>query len=750
MVAPTHHPPNSTTTTTTPQSPTSPIVSPSTLTIPPPFITRQDVKDTINRTNALVKAAGKYRATLALLATVTGDFADAIADLARCRSVVAVSRGETGEALKHCGELHALMSKQLRELAERVQRDIEEPVHKSIDEHNAHVAWNEKNILQMKNNIQDKIKKAESETRKKKSRDPDQLQQALKNLNAYTTELHDLKYVHQRAILNEETRNVKTIQSHYSNLLRRQGEVHSGWGIGSFKIAEELVKGVAVAADIKNGSLPRPQDGPKTEKYGASRQSMDDARGRDKELAPNAVAVGRLLVSGKSASASAGSPTPRMTDHLQHPLPKSQALAVPHSASPTSHLQQTALQAANIMSTSAPPPRTALNRRGSLDSNSGAFSEPRPVDMSPTGSFILERKTSSTKLDDATPSTAATPQLAAVAGNSSLASTLTTATSSKPTPQQQPSATTKLTTSTTTPSQPYTQPATHKVTTQTATPPPSPALHSSSPIPPSALQKAATSDDKTKEKKRVRFPHQQPIATVATESDEDDEDLTSLEVPSGSENGMNTPGNLTSTLSSLYPHIFGSERPLLSSVPVQRVAVQNTSNNNSSTALAGGGRDSPVLMVSGGGGSGGGSVGFVAVKMPEVYVSQEADVESQMGSIVGVTESLVGLPEEVDMVYAIHDFAARSAKEMSLAKGDVITVRKRQGTWIYGTKVPRTKTSLSLPNNASNNNDKASSSFADRFRRGPPQGGAAGKGAAEDAPQVGWIPMAFVAKFSPN
>ncbi|KAJ3037046.1 hypothetical protein HDV00_002114 [Rhizophlyctis rosea] len=662
--------------------------------------------------------------------------------------------------MKHVGELHALMSRQLRELAERVQRDVEEPVHKSIDEHNAHVAWNEKNILQMKNGIQDKIKKAESETRKKKSRDPDQLQQALKNLNAYTAELHDLKFVHQRAILNEETRNVRKIQSHWSALLRRQSEMHSGWGLSGYKIAEELVK--PIGAESQNGSLPRSQDDVKgAEKYGASRQSMDQERAKalQRERTSNA-AVGPLPLRPSSAG-----PPPR-TDSKQQQQQQPQnykTVAGPHNPqnNGTTQSQPSSKLGPEFISSSAPASHTHLSRRGSLDSNTGSFTNAIQLDTPLLGSLSLERTSSSSTLDDV--KLARSPHIPVTAtNNSSLASTLSVTPAATVKQPQPPSVTTTAATippvaattavpSTTTAT---TTPAIPPHVTQTATPPPSPPT-----LPQSALTKpATTNDDKTKdkEKKRVRFPHQQPIATVATESDSEDEDLTSLEVPTHPTTA--TPGNLQSTLSTLYPHIFGSERPALSSVPVQRVAVSGKDSSGSVGSASGLNlMNSNPTKGSVTPPSASGSVRMVAVKMPEVYVSQEADVESQMGSVVGVSESLVGLPKEVDMVYAIHDFTARSAKEMSLAKGDVITVRKRQGTWIYGTKVPRSKTpgggagAGQQAANAANNK-----SFTDRFRRGPPQagGGGAGEsqsgGAAGETPAVGWIPMAFVAKFSPN
>ncbi len=93
-------------------------------------------------------------------------------------------------------------------------------------------------------------------------------------------------------------------------------------------------------------------------------------------------------------------------------------------------------------------------------------------------------------------------------------------------------------------------------------------------------------------------------------------------------------------------------------------------------------------------------------KHPQVFLYPEADIESQVASMVG---SVITNAPSRDLVIALYDFQARSAKELSITRGDILAVRKRQGTWIYGSIV----------------------------NRGPE---------AENA--FGWTPVSFVAKYS--
>lgn len=104
-------------------------------------------------------------------------------------------------------------------------------------------------------------------------------------------------------------------------------------------------------------------------------------------------------------------------------------------------------------------------------------------------------------------------------------------------------------------------------------------------------------------------------------------------------------------------------------------------------------------------------------RMPEVYCP-DVDAESHAASVVDSEASMI----DEDRVIALFEFSARSAREMSLVKGDIVSVQKRAGTWIYGQKIK--------------SNSKQRSDM--RYRRGPPQPGLG----------VGWIPVAFVTKFT--
>jgi SH3 domain len=75
------------------------------------------------------------------------------------------------------------------------------------------------------------------------------------------------------------------------------------------------------------------------------------------------------------------------------------------------------------------------------------------------------------------------------------------------------------------------------------------------------------------------------------------------------------------------------------------------------------------------------------LRKPQVFFTPEADAESCVGSMVELSEISAAAFVEQDLVIAIYDFQARSGKEISLVKGDILLVRKRQGTWVYCAKV---------------------------------------------------------------
>ncbi|KAJ3096885.1 hypothetical protein HDU97_005458 [Phlyctochytrium planicorne] len=188
--------------------------------------------------------------------------------------------------------------------------------------------------------------------------------------------------------------------------------------------------------------------------------------------------------------------------------------------------------------------------------------------------------------------------------------------------------------------------------------------------------------------------------------------------------GSSSSGKDGTTLNQMYPTLFARSDSSLGNTPVRNVTPMH-----------------PQIRQA----------------VPTVYFPPQADVESEMGSVVDAASSVssisvpgkakrrstgvdpnrfalggtvveerksgekgVKVDEGTEMVIALHAFAKRSGKEMSLDKGDVIVVHKRQGTWIYGTKVRR----------------RALEGVTDKKDEGKVE------------KEVGWIPVAFVAKYS--
>ncbi|RKO93526.1 hypothetical protein BDK51DRAFT_44709 [Blyttiomyces helicus] len=84
---------------------------------------KADIKDAVARAQNVAKATAKYRAALAALATCAADLSDALHDLGRCRSIVAVEKD-----LKP------------QRNSEKVQKEFEEPLTRSIEIHLQNVA----------------------------------------------------------------------------------------------------------------------------------------------------------------------------------------------------------------------------------------------------------------------------------------------------------------------------------------------------------------------------------------------------------------------------------------------------------------------------------------------------------------------------------------------------------------------------------------------------------------------------------
>ncbi|KAJ3401600.1 hypothetical protein HDV05_000359 [Chytridiales sp. JEL 0842] len=213
------------------------------------------------------------------------------------------------------------------------------------------------------------------------------------------------------------------------------------------------------------------------------------------------------------------------------------------------------------------------------------------------------------------------------------------------------------------------------------------------------------------------------------------------------------------SIQNLYPNLFGIESKRLKDVHVKELLL-----------------DTPGLKTQ-------------DSRFPKVYFPPQADVESESATIVGMKDQEVdlgrlrrhvgsgavgskkgegagenkeGVGKEAelhdDFVVAMHAFAARSAKEMTMLKGDIIYVHKRQGTWIYGTKIPpktpdsTPSTEETLPTETNSSSSKQSNSFRNIFRKnsGKDEGepNAAGNEGEAEKLEMGWIPVAFVTKYS--
>ncbi|KAI8804082.1 hypothetical protein BJ742DRAFT_465138 [Cladochytrium replicatum] len=261
--------------------------------------------------------------------------------------------------------------------------------------------------------------------------------------------------------------------------------------------------------------------------------------------------------------------------------------------------------------------------------------------------------------------------------------------------------------------------------------------------------------DKDKVKRRVHFTSTQPLVHVQT----DESTVDGGERPQDRSFTIDVQPSLTAALTTLYPHLFNGQQhqqqqqqqqqqqrqqqiqnPEIetASAPTQPIASTHVEAQNVEQRLLAASQTTVHVKPS-----------TTHVRTPAVYFPPAADVQSQMGSVVGnldeaekeamvsraaaastkPSSNSVSKPPEKksssgsgtsDLVIAVHEFSARSGKEMGLAKGDVVSVRKRQGTWIYGTKI------------RSAGGDLADVEVA--------------QGDLKKLP-MGWIPMAFVTKY---
>ncbi|KAJ3005164.1 hypothetical protein HKX48_000840 [Thoreauomyces humboldtii] len=572
-------------------------------------INRQDVKDAIARSQAVLKVSAKYRTALFALAGVMQDMAEAVVDLGRARAVKLAEKskgyGIQADAMRECGEFQLMMSKRMRDYGDRMQRDLEEPLQSSIEEHAQTVTSNDKRLVQMEREISDKIKKADVRSRKRWNRDPQQTEQASRDLTRYTTELSDLKFFHQNIIVGEEARHLRVMEDHWANLVRPLASMLA-------ESAEEAANCANALADPAKNADARHARAQALKRRGASLDSVmgDGSRNTADDAKPQHNSLGRRVAKLVGVGAQSA---PTSSNNSKNASPKSPSTSSPSSSSATGSPKGNQTSTSTSAAAAAAFPQLSLPSFSPLSSNPPS---PNPLQRSPSEATSLPRP----------------------------------------------------------------------------------------------IIKSASGEREREKGRRVAFPTSKPIATVQQHPD-----------PHQHHHQQTAISKSAPTLSSMYPEIFAAENTPMASVVVR-----------------------PTPAVS---------------RNPAVYVAGgEGDAHSQIGSVVGTSESLVGvLPSNrpLDLVYAIHDFAARSAKEMSLRKGDVMEVKKRHGTWIYGTKFTRRSRSTDggPSDDASNPSTTATAAAGavlgkDRYRRGVPQEAPLADAETDVKPEVGWIPMAFVAKFS--
>ncbi|KAI9352145.1 hypothetical protein BDR26DRAFT_850422 [Obelidium mucronatum] len=134
---------------------------------------------------------------------------------------------------------------------------------------------------------------------------------------------------------------------------------------------------------------------------------------------------------------------------------------------------------------------------------------------------------------------------------------------------------------------------------------------------------------------------------------------------------------------------------------------------------------------------------------PAVYFPPQADIESEVGSVVGedsMSPNRMKLLVGKDLVFALYKYVARDGKEMSFEKGEVVEVYKRAGNWIYGAKVTeiRNKETSEFTNWQS----KRQSTVGLRHPSSNTSTSSLSSSSSVVTREVGWIPASFVSKYS--
>ncbi|KAJ1564897.1 hypothetical protein HK096_005649 [Nowakowskiella sp. JEL0078] len=607
---------------------------PTLVTNPSDFLGKSDLKEVQNKQTAVLKASAKYRAALLALSLAAHDFASVLSDASRAKEFTlaadAVDRSGCflsstfcrfllasylSGAVRRVADLHDSFARRLKEFSDRIEREFEIPMIRCLDAHNQKFTILEKHLFKSSKDVLEKIKKGESEVKKKKSTDAQQ-NQAMANLGILMIENKNLRFSYQADIFAECVRHFMTFHNQCSNLSRIQSMTLGTQSDSGNSVYQAL--GLFPVAEVVAGKAPAQPT--------------------------------RVLN--------------RNTGHIS-----STASAQPVSA--RSFQTQQSVSAI---------------RRSSLDSLADEYHRiEKENQLTLTGGEPLPRPQSDHSQRAQEVKSIGTP----------VEITL---------------------------SSPETSPHTKLV---------KPSIFMDIPKK-SVLSNRSASLTSLQDKKKVHFTS---TSTPLVHVQNDDDSVVDSSPTTEETMTISIQPTLTATLSTLYPHIFNSQNTT-NSLPeladtAKTVSVSDSPQNQYLTSS-----QSTVLV----------KPPVNQIRIPKVYFPPQADVQSQMGSVVGdlneeeIEALILGAkdtvsttnsdltsnePKQADLVIAVHDFTARSVKEMGLSKGDVITVRKRQGTWMYGTKIICVE------------NESGNADGIDRFRRGPPQ---------KDG-SVGWIPNAFVTKY---
>ncbi|KAI8846114.1 hypothetical protein BC829DRAFT_399270 [Chytridium lagenaria] len=138
------------------------------------------------------------------------------------------------------------MARGLKDLSDKIETDFELPLDKLLDSHSQTLQTNEKSILKQNRDIHDKIRRAEGDARRYRSRDPEMLQQALMTISTHTNELDALRNTHLEAIANVEMARIRGVKELFGDGVSRSAER----SLESFRLGGELKKAEEVKEEV--------------------------------------------------------------------------------------------------------------------------------------------------------------------------------------------------------------------------------------------------------------------------------------------------------------------------------------------------------------------------------------------------------------------------------------------------------------------------------------------------------------------